>query len=247
MSAANWEVFKGHRCTVKCGSTTSDATCVGAIPGIDITENGSLCFGVGDDGLADVQAAKDWADRLQGIVTGFEIDANGRTYFNVNINKLGAKQCSDFFKNTQAAMLVTGSSTSACQARAATVFADNGLSFSAAEVVAYDSASGACVTMIEQLEPSADYTFYFAGDVNSNLAPIVDAPAAPRTDLLQFKDISLSTGGTFKACYCDSSLLSTSVSFCSKPSDFTIEVCIIEFQLNVFEMHPNLRQIIVTN
>lgn len=48
-------------------------------------------------------------------------------------------------------------------------------------------------------------------------------PGVSWGSILRFKDVEFTSGGEFKLCFCDSSML-TAGNICSKPEDFTVEV-----------------------
>mmetsp|Transcript_15923 Transcript_15923/g.34666 ORF Transcript_15923/g.34666 Transcript_15923/m.34666 type:complete len:658 (-) Transcript_15923:7-1980(-) len=108
-------------------------------------------------------------------------------------------------------------------------------------------------TSAEQLTPHMAYNFLLAqqsgaggieqrrlqsaGEVRSLLAAA--DPGLSWSRILRFSDITFTTGGTYKLCFCDSSLLRTGTTahyytademavsgtqFCSQPSHFTIEI-----------------------
>jgi len=49
-------------------------------------------------------------------------------------------------------------------------------------------------------------------------------PGISWDSMYRFKDITFSSGGEFKLCFCDSSILPGANNICDKPEDYTVEV-----------------------
>jgi hypothetical protein len=82
-----------------------------------------------------------------------------------------------------------------------------------------------CKTQYENadLGPSTSWTF-LAKEGSSVYRKLKTGDGLSTTEILRFKPISFATGGSYKVCFCDSSLLPTGQQHCHAESDYDVEV-----------------------
>jgi len=170
----------------------------------------AFCYAPGD-----VDQVKEDCDALDGCVS-FEFNAaTGRAFFNQHVDS-AAMQCSEFLSNyviQQNMIAAAPDSLEGCKE-----FAPTGTNV----VFAADT----CLFQHEQLTPDDDYTYFHATAASNDAtpAPRTDTAAVADPNALMFTGIEFASGGTFKVCYCDSSLLPSELASCTSHRDFTIEV-----------------------
>merc|ERR1712078_573135 len=74
-------------------------------------------------------------------------------------------------------------------------------------------------------------------DKSRELMPAVDLGFSWE-DMLRFKDVQFKSGGTFKLCFCDSSILPGVGRACATERDYTIEVGMIHASGVLLDLEP---------